>query len=261
MSSGVAVLALTVAGELRYYVCSLLAAPWKVAQNFSKVMKEAYTKPPPYMSYLTLRKFLDGIAATALPSQIDGSLLASKSGSSKKLLRSTLRSLGLTNDQGVPTPDMQRLVKAKGAEREQIWRLILRRSYPKLFDGNIDLARTTTKELSDVFEDLGVASQDTIRKCVTFFSLAAKDAGIKLSPHVKPYSGTRPPRVNLGNGYRTVDSVSSHDSTSQRFRALLEKFPAFDPSWSEEKRNGWVQAFKELEETGYLRAKGLSSDE
>jgi hypothetical protein len=130
-----------------------------------------------------------------------------------------------------------------------------------LFDGNIDLARTTTKELSDVFEGSGVASQDTIRKCVTFFSLAAKDAGIKLSPHVKPYSGTRQPRVSPGNGYRPVDSVPSHDSTSERFRALLEKFPDFDPSWPEEKRRGWVQAFKELEGAGYLRPEGLPGDE
>lgn len=203
------------------------------------------------MSYLTLRKFLDGIAVTALPSHIDGSLLASKSGSSKKLLRATLRYLGLTNENGVPTPEMQRLVNAKGVERQQVWRLVLKRSYPKLFDGEIDLARTTTKELSDVFEKSGVSSQDTLRKCVTFFSLAAKDAGIKLSPHVKPYSGTRPQRVRLSNGHGSAEAdVSSHDPNPVRLRIFLEKFPEFDPSWPEEERKGWIQAFRELEGPG-----------
>lgn len=215
-------------------------------------MNESNIKLPPYMSYLTLRKFLDGIAVTALPSHIDGSLLASKSGSSKKLLRATLRYLGLTNDKGVPSRDMQRLVNAKGVERQQVWRGVLKRAYPKFFDGGIDLSRTTTEELSKVFEGAGVASQDTLRKCVTFFSLAARDAGIKLSPHVKPYSGTRQPRVALSNGDGAPDPhLSSDESNSGRFRTLLEKFPDFDPSWPEDMRTGWVQAFKEIEEISH----------
>ena len=214
-------------------------------------MKESNKKVPPYMSYVTLRNFLDGITATALPNQIDGSLLVSKSGSSRKLLRATLRYLGLTTEKDSPTPDMQRLVGAKGEERKQVWRLVLKRSYPGLFEGEIDLSRTTTKELSDIFRHWGVSSQDTIRKCVTFFSLAAKDAGIKLSPHVKPYSGTRQSRTELSNGRNSTDSdAMTRASSSARFRELLEKFPDFDPSWPDEERRNWIQAFKELEEFG-----------
>jgi hypothetical protein len=215
------------------------------------LMKESNKKVPPYMSYVTLRNFLDGIAATALPSQIDGSLLASKSGSSKKLLRATLRYLGLTSEKDTPTPDMHRLVGSKGSERQQVWRLVLKKAYPELFAGEIDLARTTTKELSDVFRGWGVTSPDTIRKCVTFFSLAARDARINLSPHVKPYSGTRQSRAELSNGRHSTDSeVMTRASSSARFRELLEKFPDFDPSWPEEERRSWIQAFKELEEFG-----------
>ena len=204
------------------------------------------------MSYVTLRNFLDSIAATALPTQIDGSLLASKSGSSKKLLRATLRYLGLTTAKDAPTPDMQRLVSSKGQERQQVWRIILKKSYSEVFESGIDLSRTTTKELSDIFRSEGVVSQDTVRKCVTFFSLAAKDAGIHLSPHVKPYSGTRVSHTD-GPNVRISDSETSFSlPSSALFRELLGKFPAFDPSWPEEERKSWIQAFKELAELGAI---------
>lgn len=192
---------------------------------------------------------MDALNATAVPTRIDRSILASKSGSNQKLLLSAVRYLNLADDQGTPTPDLQRLVAAEGRERQQLWRRILAKAYSELFDSGIDLERTTTQELSEIFERQGVTSADTIRKCVTFFSLAARDAGLKLSPHIKPYAGKRRPRVTMEPRSSPDFSVPSADtirSESVSQNNLLTKFPNFDPAWPEEERNNWLSAFEKL---------------
>ncbi len=201
---------------------------------------------PPYLSYKTLRNFLDSLGPTIVPTRIDRSVLASKSGSNQVLLLSALKYLNLITDNGLATPDLQKLVKAEGPDRQKVWANIMAKAYSNLFESEIDIGRTTTQELSEVFSREGVSSPDTIKKCVTFFSLAAKDAGLKLSPHVKPYAGRR----RAGLGTTGVKSSSKSEGTALNSvaisEALLRKFPTFDPAWSEEERNNWLAAFEKL---------------
>ena len=129
---------------------------------------------PPYLSYRTFRSFIDSVSVGGVPNRIDRSMMASMSGSNQALLVSAIRYLGLASEKGVSTPELESLVNAEGKERQEIWRRILSRAYSNLFNSRINLERATTKELSEVFAKEGVSSADTIRKCVTFFSLAAK---------------------------------------------------------------------------------------
>ena len=208
---------------------------------------------PPYLSYRTFRSFIDSVSVGGVPNRIDRSMMASMSGSNQALLVSAIRYLGLASEKGVSTPELESLVNAEGKERQEIWRRILSRAYSNLFNSRINLERATTKEISEVFAKEGVSSADTIRKCVTFFSLAAKDAGVKLSPHIKPYAG-RPQRSRRSRAVRIEQKeiaaeptiLGSDTDRSSDWQMLLSKFPDFDPSWPEEVRKNWFDGFQSL---------------
>ena len=221
-------------------------------------MSGALKRIPPYLSYRTFRSFLDSVAVAGVPNRIGRSLMASKSGSTQTLLLAAIRYLGLASEKGVSSPALETLVHAEGKERQDLWRRILENAYPALFSSKINLERTTTEELAEIFAKEGVSSADTVRKCVTFFSLAAKDAGIKLSPHVRPYAGARraPRRARAGAEELTevseslrlpVDRGGDRDrNSSTEWELLLSKFPDFDPSWPDDLRNNWLLGFERL---------------
>jgi len=205
----------------------------------------------PYLSYRTFKTFLDSLRVSGLPTRVDRSMMASKSGSTQALLLSTIRFLGLISENGIPTAELEKLINSHGQDRQEKWRAIVKRSYPQLFTAQFDLERATTREVEEVFEKEGVTSQETVRKCVTFFSLAARDAGIKLSPHIKPYAG----RKLAGRRLRPVednrpDAIGKSEGMQtngvQDDSALLSKFPSFDPSWTEDQIDKWLDAFRRL---------------
>ena len=203
-------------------------------------------KTPPYLSYKTLRNFLDSFRYTAMPARIDRSVMSAKSGSNQILLIAALRYLNLVTDRGSPTTDLQQLVKADGSERQKLWAKVIFKAYADLFDSGVDIERTTTQELAEAFAKEGVSSPDTMKKCVTFLSLAAKDAGMKLSPHVKPYAGRRRRSTEKINAGKYVEPFASGPSSEVIYEGLLSKFPQFDPSWPEHVRNNWLAAFEKL---------------
>lgn len=180
--------------------------------------------------------------------------MASRSGSTQALLLSAIRYFGLVSDMGLPTPDLDVLVQSEGKERQEVWRSILIKAYPNLF--KIDLQRATTQQLSEALAREGLSNQDTIRKAVNFFSLAAKDAGLRLSPHIKPYAGrrlsNRRARATVEELGETVPVPSSSSvgltqmEGSTEWTKLLAKFPDFDPSWPEELRKNWLEGFESL---------------
>src|SRR6266496_5516482 len=139
---------------------------------------------PPYLSYRTFRNFLDSVSVSGVPTRIHRSMMASKSGSTQALLFSAIRYFGLASDKDVSTTDLELLVHSEGKQRQEVWRRIFISAYGAVFKSKINLERATTEELTHIFLRQGVSSKDTIRKCVTFFCMGAKDAGIKLSPHI-----------------------------------------------------------------------------
>ncbi|HEX3142887.1 MAG TPA: hypothetical protein VHQ64_02885 [Pyrinomonadaceae bacterium] len=170
----------------------------------------------------------------------------SKSGSTQKLLLGAFRYLGLVNHKDFPTDELKALIGAEGTDRRSIWRRIVVKAYPAFFNSKF-LETATFDEVAEIFSK-EVSSKNTIRKCVTFLCYAAKDAGFKVSPNVKPYAGMRSstaqishardgkPRRSSAKG--RVDSKSEHTSSS--FKLLLDKFPSFDPTWPPEVINNWL---------------------
>lgn len=211
-------------------------------------MEDLAKGSPPYLSYRTFRNYLESLSV-GVPSRIDRSQMTTKNGTTQVLLLAALRYLGLISQKGLPSKELEQLVRAEGKSRQDLWRKILERSYPKFFNSAIDLERTTARELSEVFESDGVSSKDTVRKCVTFLSQAVKDAGIKLSPHVKAYAGVRSPKAR---GRSRADQLQPESDGSQaaaptpvtsgstKFEIILNKAPTLNPKWSPQEIQNWL---------------------
>jgi uncharacterized protein DUF5343 len=204
---------------------------------------------PPYLSYTTFRNFLDSLRATALPTRIDRGIMANMSGSNQALLLSTARYFGLVTDNGIPTADLKQLIDAEDADRRQIWKRIFLKGYSEVLGSKMDLGHTTTDEITGAFRRQGINNPERMRKCITFFMLASKDAGIKLSPHIKPYVGrkheTRNSRMKGMEG-QPGGALPAGESSDNSFEMRLPSIPDFDPTWPEEVRNNWLDAYARL---------------
>jgi hypothetical protein len=207
---------------------------------------------PPYIAYKTLRNFLDRFKQ-GTPSRIDVSVMSSMSGAARSQVTTALKFLGLTDNSGVPTDTMNRLVKSQGDDWKKNLKEVLATTYPNLFRDGFSLQTTTAKHLREEFEKTS-ATGETLDRCIAFFTAAAKDAGIQLSPYLKE---GRKPRVNGTVKSRKApsaheaddrggDDSDSRSETKTWEELLLDKFPTFDPSWPDEVKTKWFEGFDKL---------------
>lgn len=221
---------------------------------------------PPYLSFRTFRTFLDALGVSGVPTRVDRSVMASRSGSTQALLLSAVRYFGLVSENGLPTPDLEALVQSNGKDRQDVWRRILIGAYPKLF--KLDLQRATTQQLSEALAREGLSNQETIRKALNFFSIAAKDAGLKLSPHIKPYAGRR---QTIRRARATVEEQqdgiilptpdASDRNGSTDLEILLSKFPDFDLSWTDDQIKKWLEGIRQVREFCSDNRRGSNTEE
>jgi hypothetical protein len=214
-------------------------------------MSRTNRRLPPYVSYKTFESFLDGLRASGVPNKIQrkSKIMASKSGSSQAALLSAIHYLRLIDEDEKSTPALEALAQSRGSKRQEFLRQMVVNAYSSVFQSTLNLERATTDELSELFEKEGVIGEDTLRKCVTFFCLAAKAGGIKLSSYIKPYAGRK--RRLRGKGGQEVKEVDAFQMTDMDndygdWNSLLKKFPDFDPSWPEDRRNNWLSGFERL---------------
>ena len=229
-----------------------------MTHGMPEVSTKGRPRIPPYAPYSTFRNFLDKISRS-VPAQIDHSVMPRTSRAIRFQLAAGLRYMGLVGNNGSRTETLLRLSKAQGPDRKRILGDVIRAAYPYLF-ADFDLGSCTTTQLGQEFARRG-ASGDTVRKCVAFFVAACKEAGIEVSPHIRPFSepetvGHRPanpPRpgagqadeANVGGG--NWEGGGSNASTASDWRvSLLLKFPSFDPEWSDEVKAKWFDDFKKL---------------
>ncbi len=211
---------------------------------------------PPYVAYSTFRNFLDGIRKKP-PTRVDKSLMASMSGTIRSQLMGALRYLDLVSPGGVPTESLRRLLRAETSDRPKVLREILTVRYSFLL-GEIDVQRTTTNEIQKKLKETG-ASGDTVRKTLAFFLAACEDAGIQVSPYIKPYQGagrlrraSSLLRATIGRAFhRTQISDEELDGQGERSfsglqESLISKFPDFDPAWPDDVKGKWLDDFREL---------------
>ena len=217
-------------------------------------MAEGQLQIPPYVPYRTFRNFMDQLRE-GIPTRIDRSVWGARySGSSGIQLMTALKVLGLTDDDGRPTDQLEPLVMTEGDERRAVLAAILQKHYRPIF--TLDLARATKAQFSETFKVYG-AREGVLRKCENFFIQAAQDAGIELSQYIlarrhtsRRSSTSQRPRQSVAAasqpGRLETVPVASRNSLAEM---VLAKYPDFDPLWDAAVQERWLEGIGKLYES------------
>ncbi len=206
---------------------------------------------PPYLSYRTFQNFIEGLQQ-GIPNRLDRSYWGdSVSGSTGTQLMAALRFLGLMDASGKPTVRLKPLVSAKGDQRREILKEIAYESFGFVLKGSFDPQNATYAQLREVFHDTFPLTEDVNRKCIKFFIALASDIGIPLSPVITKRS--RSTHTSAGTkiitkkaNVRTKRNLIVPQHLEEIPDGLLAKFPTFDPSWPDEVKLKWFEAFDKL---------------
>ena len=212
----------------------------------------------PVVAYATFKSFFSKVE-DGLPGRIDRGVLKYTSGAIATQLMHGFRALGLTDEQGQPNKAMEDLASAYAQNDKEALRAMLRKAYPTILDGKFNLARATHSQLREKFESMGI-SGDTIRKSMTFFVAAAKDAEIEVSRFVSAQAkATGSPHTSNGgrktkpSGARkrsrekpATPSLTQAQPMKAFWESVLAKLPAFDPTWSQEAQANWIDMLERI---------------
>lgn len=220
---------------------------------------------PAYASWKTTRGLIEDLHKTAIPPKVDRTVMKKMSGSAQSQVRVALRFLGLTTDDDDITDRMKRLVKAFGTEEwKDELRKVVEDAYAPIL-GAVPVENGTAQQLHDAFRQRTDVSGSSFRKAVRFFLNAARESGMKVSPHfVAPSApsrartkGTkgkpnkpedRPPPADKTEGDADREAARNGDSppgTEDPFWSqVLQKLPEFDPEWEAEAQTAFFDALR-----------------
>ena len=216
---------------------------------------------PPYVSYRTFQNFID-VLQLGMPSRIDRSYWGERySGSTGTQLMTALRFLGLVDGNGIPMTRLKQLVSTRGAQRSEILKQVAYTAFNFLSTRSLDPQVATYAQLEEVFYNTYQVTGDVARKCIKFFVSLESDAGVPLSPFIMKRSKTIRasaarkkaaekvgPRTNLNSSIPLRgDSVPAQITW---YELVLAKFPTFDPTWSDDVKAKWFEAFDTLLKKG-----------
>lgn len=215
--------------------------------------KQNRKRLPPYISYRTFRNFVIRLEEET-PARIDRSYWGqSLSGSTGTQLMAALRFLELIDSEGRLTDTFKHLLKVRGEERRHVLQGITLNAFDFVFQGPLDIQRATYSQLEEVFNASFQLASDVCRKCIKFFIDMSSDAGITLSPFItkrghsnRSIEKSRASRKSMPVHYNKPSMPSSEASGTSWQEMLLDKFPPFDPSWSNELKLSWIETFNEL---------------
>lgn len=214
---------------------------------------------PPYTSFQSIKTLLSAFKANGIPGRIDRTVLTNFSGAVGGQILTALRFLNLIDEAGQPLPELRILVNAYGTDdwTAKLQRL-LRMAYAPVFSLNLETA--SPGQFNEQFRKAFPAKDETLRKCITFFLNAAREAEIPISPYIlknkKPRSGSparRKPRpaggTNDGHAKPPAGSAPPPPPPAEGpslKEQLLKKFPEFDPKWPAEIQKQWFDGFQRL---------------
>ncbi|MFO7996624.1 MAG: DUF5343 domain-containing protein [Dehalococcoidia bacterium] len=214
---------------------------------------------PPYVSYRTFENFVDGLQQ-GVPARIDRSYWGDRlSGSTGTQLMSALRFLALVDANGTPTNQLKLLASSKGSQRAEILKQLATESFGFLMQSPFNLQSSTYAQLQEAFHEAFGLTDDVNRKCVKFFVEFVKAAGIPLSPFIvkrvrSMHGAGRNKIVTAKVEARTIRKSAMAQAFEETplsmswGKMLLAKFPTFDPTWTDEVKLKWFEAFDKLAE-------------
>ncbi len=233
-----------------------------------EIMASETSIVPPYVPYRTFRTFLESLAIS-MPDRIDRSVFDSKfSGTATSQITSALRALKLVDADGRPSEALYQLARTEGEQHHKVLEQVLKSYYTPVF--RLDLEHATKAQFREAMREFG-CTESMLIKCETFFIHAARHAGVALSPYLisnrksgaRARSTSRTQRVGArstsveeaGEAESTTDVELDSASLAMRELAfkVLEKYPDFDPTWSQETQASWMEGINKLQDTFNIR--------
>lgn len=144
---------------------------------------------PPYVAYTTLVGLIDNkLGTNPLPPRIDRGFLDSYAGSVQAMLLSTLRVMGLIDDQGNVLEPLRAATQQPGLRKSvfRAWAVEFYAEQQTLAGQN-----ATAQMLHESFAKRKITGS-TLRKAVVFYLSLVDDVGLDKSPHFKPPRQTNP---------------------------------------------------------------------
>ena len=219
--------------------------------------KPGTTTTPVYVPYATFISALDALKRDGIPGtgKIDKSLWDSQSGAIQGQLLIAFRFLGLIDEHNRVLAALPPLVTASPEDRKPILKKIIESKYSKLLA--LDLNTITPGQLDEALRGYNIGGSTLIR-AARFFVKACQETGIAISKRVSEKVRTAPTpsaqrKRRSGNGTKQQNDADSANtqvvSKSAWEHKLLEKFPAFDPSWPDSLKTQWFEGFQRLMNT------------
>ena len=221
---------------------------------------------PPYTAFQSVKSLIATTKGHAvLPGRFDRTVLGNFSGAVASQLLTGLRFLKLTDDGGIPTPALHRLVAAYDTEswHEEL-SAVIRQAYAPIFNLNLEIA--SPSQFSQHFKATYGGEGETHRKGMTFFLNAALEAKIPVSPYItkgkKQRSAPIKRRVNKSNGGRTNEPQGGNEAVTSLedeivnqtphvvhgrrrlpplIEALVNSLPAEGQPWTLDEATDWLQ--------------------
>jgi hypothetical protein len=230
---------------------------------------------PPYISPKTFRTLLDNLR-TSPADRIDRSYLdPMHSGSASAQIMSALRYLELIDGINKPTPRFRLLWNSEPGSDERAKRLrdVANSAYGFVLNNPaVNLQEATFLQMQTLFREHCRVEGDVQRKCIKFFISLAQDAGIPLSKHIservrggRGETQTRPrarkassrnPRSSRTEPVPQPVTTVSQPGNLLVLEKLLEKFPGFNPSWTQAEKEKWLEGFSLVLRKIYPELKG-----
>lgn len=166
------------------------------------MVKDNNLSTPAYLSFTTFTSFVKRLNDTAIPPVIDSSVLAFTSGATASQIKTALRFLGLTDDQGHVTKQLRDMVTAQGTDHwAEEWQQVTADAYNEITK-DLDLDNATHQQLRDAFRRAG-ASGSVLDKAVRFYIATLDAAKLTYSPHFRARGAAAAAR-----GHKNADSGS-----------------------------------------------------
>ncbi|QKK06793.1 MAG: hypothetical protein HND58_00530 [Planctomycetota bacterium] len=191
-------------------------------------MSENQKQPPIYVSYVTFKNTLRGLAAHgAVPRRIDKTLLTNLSGAAQALFLAALNRLRLIEDDGTPTERLKEMAQADDDQWSELLAALLKKH---LGTELVILKEGTPGELE---AGLGDGFSASVRsKAVRFLVQAAEDAKLPVAGQHKKKTGSSAPRTGKSKRARRNQTASAGESTNHADNTEQMHFPIYIPGKS-----------------------------
>jgi hypothetical protein len=176
--------------------------------------KSEKTACPPTISFKSMTGLFNQLREHGhVPTRIDKTLMPKASGSQQSATIAALRYLGLIDETGKPVGEtFSNLVLANDDDRKDLIAQILKSSYGFIFDDkSFAIDKASSGEMVEKFRNQNLTGS-TVTKTIQFFLAAAKDANIKVSPHIKAPPAPKPSGIPRKTGKSKVEADNSDEN-------------------------------------------------